>query len=141
MPFVRVFLDANILLDVVESRPGLVDESTAVLTLAETIHAELHIAWHSLATLYYLMRRGKSEREAMKEIDQILSWASVAPVDAKSPARARLLNFPDFEDAMQCVCAESCLADVIVTRNTKDFRQSPIPVMSPAEFLRVWGTP
>ena len=53
MPFVRVFLDANILLDVVEARPGLVDESTAVLTLAENIHAELHIAWHSLATLYY----------------------------------------------------------------------------------------
>lgn len=135
MDSVRVFLDTNILLDVIESRPGLVEESTAVLTLAENIHGELHLAWHSLATIYYLIRRGRSESAAMKEIDQILSWARVAPVDSRSAARARNLNFPDFEDAMQCVCAESCLADVIVTRNTKDFAGSLIPVMSPAEVL------
>ena len=131
----RVFLDTNILLDVIEARPGLVEESVDVLTLAEHLHAELYLAWHGLATIYYLVRRRKSEVTAMKEIDQILSWARVAPVDSRSAARARNLNFPDFEDAMQCVCAESCLADVIVTRNTKDFARSPIPVMSPAEFL------
>lgn len=50
-------------------------------------------------------------------------------------ARARTLKFPDFEDAMQCVCAESCQADIIITRNTKDFIQSPVLVLSPGEFL------
>lgn len=135
MHSVRVFLDTNILLDVIEARPRLVEESGAVLTLADDIHAELHLAWHSLATIYYLIRRGRSEAAAMKEIDQILSWANVAPVGSQSAARARSLNFPDFEDAMQCVCAENCVADVIVTRNTKDFALSSIPVMSPAEFL------
>lgn len=49
----RVFLDTNILLDVIESRPGLVEESAAVLTLAEVLQTELYIAWHSLATIYY----------------------------------------------------------------------------------------
>ena len=116
----RIFLDTNILLDVIESRPGLVDESSAVLTLAEKVDAELFIAWHSLATIYYLIRRGRSELATMKEIDQILAWACGAPVDSKSAARSRSLNLPDFEDAMQCACAESCLADVIVTRNTKE---------------------
>lgn len=131
----RVFLDTNVLLDVIEARPGLVEESSDVLTLAEGLQAELYIAWHSLATIYYIIRRGRSEEAAMAEIDQILAWANIAPVDSLSASRARNLNFPDFEDAMQCVCAESCLADVIVTRNTKDFTQSPIPVMSPSEFL------
>ena len=137
----RVFLDTNILLDVIEARPGLVEESANVFTLAEHLHAELYLAWHGLATIYYLIRRRKSEVAAMKEIDQILSWASVAPVDSKSAARARILNFPDFEDAMQCVCAESCLADVIITRNTKDFTPSPLRVLSPADFLQQHGNP
>lgn len=131
----RVFLDTNILLDVIESRPGLVEESTEVLTLAEVLQTELYIAWHSLATIYYLIRRGRSELLAMKEIDQILAWANIAPVDSLSAARARALNFPDFEDAMQCVCAESCMADMIITRNTKDFMSSPIPAICPFDFL------
>ena len=44
----RVFLDTNILLDVIQSRVGLVEESTAVIVLAEELDAKLFIAWHSL---------------------------------------------------------------------------------------------
>jgi len=131
----RLFLDTNILLDVIESRPGLVDESTSVLVLAEQLEARLFIAWHSLATIYYLIRRGRNEAETMEEVDQVLAWAEVAPVNASSATRARNLAFPDFEDAMQCVCAESCLADIIVTRNIRDFSSSPVPAMTPADFL------
>ena len=136
----RIFLDNNILLDVIESRPGLVEDSTAVLVLAEDLNAELFIAWHSLATLYYLIRRRRSESAAMQEVDRILRWANIAPVDALSASRARSLGFSDFEDAMQCVCAESCLADVIITRNTKDFASSPVQVSSPTDFLRIHGS-
>jgi len=135
----RVFLDTNILLDVIESRPGLVENSTAVLILAEELKADLFIAWHSLATLYYLIRRGRSETAAMQEIDQILDWAHIAPVDSSSAQRARSLSFPDFEDAMQCVSAENCLAEVIITRNTKDFAASPVQVLSPAGFIQSYG--
>jgi len=40
----RVFLDTNILLDVIESRPGFVEDSSAVLVLAEKMQADLFIA-------------------------------------------------------------------------------------------------
>ena len=50
----RVFVDTNILLDVIESRAGLVEESSAVLARAEALNAKLFIAWHSLTTIYYL---------------------------------------------------------------------------------------
>lgn len=135
----RVFLDTNILLDVVEARPGLVEDSSAVLVLCDEIQADLFIAWHSLATLYYLIRRRRSEAATIYEIDRILVWANIAPVDSDSATRARSLSFSDFEDAMQCVCAENCLADIIVTRNVKDFAASPIRVFSPADFLLQYG--
>ena len=75
------------------------------------------------------------------EVDQILAWADIAPVDGLSAIRARELNFPDYEDAMQCVSAENCIADIIITRNTKDFLASSVPVVSPTNFLSRYPAP
>ncbi|MFI0348039.1 MAG: hypothetical protein ACH346_04615 [Chthoniobacterales bacterium] len=48
---------------------------------------------------------------------------------------ALALNFSDLEDAMQCITAACFLAEVIVTRNLRDYKKSPIKAMSPAEVL------
>ena len=45
------------------------------------------------------------------------------------------IKFADFEDAMQFRCAQKAKADYIITRNTKDFTASSIPVYTPHEFL------
>jgi hypothetical protein len=42
----------------------------------------------------------------------------------------------DFEDALQAVAAESVGAQAVITRNAADYRRSPVPAVSPAEFLR-----
>ena len=59
----RVFLDTNILLDVLLNRPTLVSESEAVILRCEALEAEVFIAWHGLGTAYYLLRRGRSEAD------------------------------------------------------------------------------
>jgi predicted nucleic acid-binding protein len=41
----------------------------------------------------------------------------------------------DFEDALQLSAAICSTADIVITRNTTDFKNSPIPVMTPEEFL------
>jgi hypothetical protein len=46
----RVFLDTNILLDVLMNRPGLVDESEAANLRCESLGVEMFVAWHGLAT-------------------------------------------------------------------------------------------
>jgi predicted nucleic acid-binding protein len=45
------------------------------------------------------------------------------------------LNFNDFEDGIQYYTALESQANLIITRNLKDFKHSNIPVMSPKEFL------
>ena len=49
--------------------------------------------------------------------------------------RALALSMTDFEDAIQAAHAESCGAHLIVTRNTADFANSPVPAMTPEDFL------
>ncbi|MDB5110478.1 MAG: hypothetical protein JWR67_1592 [Mucilaginibacter sp.] len=45
-------------------------------------------------------------------------------------------NFSDFEDAVQFYAAKTAKADVIITRNIKDYTQSTIPVLTAEQFLR-----
>ena len=137
----RLFLDTNILLDIIEDRADFAEDSSAVLILAEQLGANLSIAWHGLATAYYIIRRSRTEYAALEEVDKILAWAEVAPVDTFSASRARTLQLPDFEDAMECVCAENCLADFIITRNVRDFVSSPIPAISPKDFVARFASP
>ena len=54
----RVFLDTNILLDILLNRADLVEESAAVILLCESSRYGMFIAWHGLATAYYLLLAG-----------------------------------------------------------------------------------
>ena len=42
----------------------------------------------------------------------------------------------DYEDAVQVIQALAAKVDVIVTRDVRDFANSPIRVLSPAEFVK-----
>lgn len=137
----RVFLDLNVVLDVLLARPGLAAESENVLLRCDDLNAEMFLAWHSLATAYYLLRRGRTEQDALADIDQILSWATIASVTDADARRARSLRFLDFEDALQVVSAESCVANCIVTRNLNDFRQSKVAALLPVDFLTRYPFP
>ena len=131
----RVFLDTNIVLDVLLNRPGLVTDSEAVILRCEVAGDAMFMAWHGVATAYYLIRRGRTEAEAMAELDRLLAWVRVAEATDANLRRARTLGFGDFEDALQVVSAEACAADVLVTRNVVDFARGRVPVMTPAQFV------
>ena len=44
-------------------------------------------------------------------------------------------GMPDFEDALQAAAAVACKAQVIITRNVRDFKKSPVPAMTPEQFV------
>ena len=45
--------------------------------------------------------------------------------------------FFDFEDAIQYEIAKENQQEIIITRNTKDFRKSDVPVFTPEEYLKL----
>lgn len=138
----RVFLDANILLDVAFERQPFVEDSQAVLDwCAEHADATL-IAWHSITNAYYLLRKPPIGDEGAREfLKDLLAWVDVAPTSKGVALDA--INTPggDLEDHLQARCAEQANADVIVTRNEADFKDSPVKAVSPGEFLRPQNQP
>jgi len=71
----------------------------------------------------------------MQFIADLLAWADVAQTSKADALWAVQAGLNDFEDALQLSAAISSTANIVITRNTTDFKNSPIPVMTPEEFL------
>lgn len=131
----RVLVDTNVILDVFMNREPWVESSAPVLRLAEAGSVNGLIAAHSVTTLHYLLARDLSRSRVRKALADLLQLLEVVPVDQDRLRHALALNWPDFEDAVQAACAESAGADYLVTRNKKDFQQSPVTAVTPAELI------
>lgn len=131
----KLFLDANVVLDVLARRPPGVEDSAAVLSLVEAGAAEGLVAVHSVTTLDYLLRRHLGREEAATVLVDLLGLVRAVAVDHELLLKAYSLGWEDFEDAVQAVCALEADADYLVTRNPADFEPLTIPVVTPAELL------
>ena len=136
-----LFLDRKSLVDVRLNRPAFVADRESLILRGDALGAERVVAGHGLATAYYLLKRGRTEPQAMVEADKILAWARVADCPDASARRARSLGFPDFKDALQAAAAEASAADGLVTRNTSDFARSRVPVLTPSQFRQRFPLP
>lgn len=133
-----VFIDTNILLDVLEKRVPHHVDSELVLERCDRLHQPVFFAWHGLATAFYIYSRKVGETAAHVALEQLLWSVSVAYTGQLEAMRAFRLPISDLEDAMQAVAADACDADCIVTRNKPDFTGSPVPVLTPQEFLAAY---
>ncbi|MCG6954672.1 MAG: PIN domain-containing protein [Gemmatimonadetes bacterium] len=131
----KLFLDITVVLDVLAKREPWFEDSATVLSLLDTDEFDGVVAAHSVATLFYLTAKELGRRRATARLLDLLKLVSVAPLDQESILKSLALGWPDFEDALQMLCADSSGADYLVTRNTQDFRSDSIPVVTPTELL------
>ncbi len=143
MPAMTVLIDTNVILDVLCNRPAFVQDSAAVMRLCETGRVCGAISALSVPNIMYILRKEltpERSREIITLLTQIFSIADLKGKDLTDAFRLQAdtsrPGIPDYEDALQCVAAARIKADCIVTRNTKDFRNSPVPALSPDDFLR-----
>ncbi len=71
----------------------------------------------------------------MRFIGRLLECVDACNVDEKILMAALASGFVDFEDAVQNAAAVESGIDIIVTRNTADYRTSPLTVLTPEEFV------
>jgi predicted nucleic acid-binding protein len=136
-----IYLDTNILLDIVEQRMPFYVSSQAVLDRCDELGFDLKVGWHGLATLFYIIAKKQSESYASQMIRGLLSWATVATVGHGDATKALGYGILDYEDAMQAASAAACSASWLVTRDAKGFAGSPVPPIEPNAFLARFGLP
>ena len=130
----KLMLDLNVLLDVVQLRQPHYAASAQVLDFA-LVNQCGSIAAHLLTTLHYLVAKYGNSKQADELIDWLLQNFSIVPATKTTFLRARTLNFADFEDAVVCAAAEEQRCRFIISRNSSDYKGSTVQSLTPAEFL------
>jgi predicted nucleic acid-binding protein len=126
----RILIDTDVLLDVALKRDEFYGASKAVVDWAEDVPGQAAVAWHSLSNVVHLTKA--SGKEFLRDLLEFIEVPNVGTDDAK-----RAFGFPmhDLEDALQAASALAFGAGVLVTRNLEHYRKSPVPAISPAQFL------
>jgi predicted nucleic acid-binding protein len=131
----KILVDTNVILDVLCNRPEFIEASSKVWKYCEVDQIEGYISALSVPNIVYILRKELTPQKTEQLIQQITMIFKV--VDLKSTdlkAAAKMLS-SDYEDALQAVTAERLRVDFIITRNVKDFKQSKVLALTPAELL------
>ena len=130
-----ILLDTDILIDVALDREPYSEPGFELLEHIESGVEPAAIAWHTISNLYYIVRPNLGDLTTRQFIRELTDFVYVAETDTESIRFATRLPMTDFEDAMQVAAAQACDAQFIVTRNVRDYEQSPIPAMTPQQSL------
>jgi predicted nucleic acid-binding protein len=130
----RVLFDTNVVLDLLLDRRPFSLDAARCFSRVEAGEIEGWLCGTTVTTLHYLIRKAVGAAKAREGISLLLFLFEIAPVNKTVLERALDLPFEDFEDAVLHESARLVNADVIITRNTADFKHSTIPVRLPGEI-------
>jgi predicted nucleic acid-binding protein len=132
---VIVLLDTDVLIDVALDRAPHAAPAAALLDRLDRQLGSAHVAWHTIANFYYLVSPTRGGRGTRDFVLDLLRFTDVAPATRDGVRRATRLGLRDFEDALQVVAAEACGAEVIATRNVRDYAKASVRAASPKTLL------
>jgi len=133
----KVFVDTNILVDLIADRPPFSKFAIELFEKAENNEAKLYTSSHSIATTHYLLKKHLPEKDLREIITSLLNLIELIPVDGNIVKKSLQSKHRDFEDAIQMFAAETINdMNFIVTRNLRDFKDANITVLPADELLK-----
>jgi predicted nucleic acid-binding protein len=132
----KILLDTDVILDFLLDRKPFSDDTLQVLLKCENKELQAFVTPVIVANTYYLLRQKASHVYVIEQLKRLLTIISVLSMDQRQVLSALDYKFTDFEDALQYFSAlQHTKIEAILTRNTKDFKLSVLPVFTPKEFL------
>ena len=132
----KLFLDTNVVLDLLGERKPFYDTAAKIATLADKGKIRLIVSALTYSTIFYLLSRFEDKEVVMDKLRKFKVIAETSDLTDKIVGKGLSSRFSDFEDVLQYHCAIKMDCSILITRNEKDFKTSEIPVMTPDEYLK-----
>lgn len=131
----RIFLDANILVSVLNKEYPLFSYSSRIVSLADRKDFEVFTSPLCLAIAFYFAEK-KNKRTARKKIGLLSEHLSIAAVtEATVKKTTKNHSIHDFEDGLEYYSALENKCECIITEDVKDFYFSEIEVLTGEKFF------
>ncbi len=131
----RLFLDTNVILDLLAERNPFYDSIAKLVTLAESKKLTVVASPLSFTTVEYVLTKIESAELVLVKLRKFKILCNVCEVNAEIIEKSLNSKFKDFEDAVQYFTALQSKCTFIITRNGKDFKFSALPIMTAEEYL------
>ena len=135
----RIFVDANVLVDLLTERRGFYDDAKKLFTLCTERKITPYISSVSIAIINYLLLKIYNEKKAREELEKIYRLTEILPFHKRIISLAHYSNFKDLEDGFQYFTAKESNINVIITRNQKDFQVNDISIITPKQFIEMFS--
>ena len=137
----NLFIDTDVIIDFLIDRKPFSREAAIIFTLIEQNKLKGYASSLTFSNLYYVLRKFESHTKVILKLDSLSKLLAILKVDDRIIRNSISSGFPDLEDSIQYYCAsDNKKIEVIITRNTKDYKNSDLPVMTPGDFLNTVGS-
>lgn len=133
----KLFVDTNIVLDLLSQRINFFEASQDFFTQAIDLNIKLVVSTLTFANTHYILKEQLKMGTVRSSLRKFKTLVEVASFDDKILELALEEEFRDFEDGIQYYIAIENACEAIITRNKKDFKKSIIPVLNATEFLKL----
>lgn len=134
----RILIDTDIILDFFFDRKPFSENAAKILSLCESKEIKGFITPVIISNVYYLLRQTAKHEKVIEKLRMLVSFTEILVIDKDAILQALNSDFKDFEDALQNYAAElDKEIDLILTRNTKDFKNSSLAVMTPDNYIKI----
>jgi len=131
----KLFLDTNIMLDLLGEREPHYHSAARIATLADKEEITIYFSALSYATVSYFLSKFEGIEATKMKLRKFNVISEICQLDEKIIEKSLNSDFPDFEDALQYFSALRANCDVIISRNAKDFKKAQLPVLTAEEYL------
>jgi predicted nucleic acid-binding protein len=133
----RIFLDANILVSVLNKEYPLFTYSARILSLADNQKFTVYTSPICLAIAFYFAEKKSGTQLAKRKIELLAEKLSITDVGKKEVLQSiQNKKVNDFEDGLEYYAAMSCNCDAIITEDMDDFYFSTTPVFDSRTFIK-----
>ncbi|MEM9921951.1 MAG: PIN domain-containing protein [Bacteroidota bacterium] len=132
----KLFIDTNIVIDLLSKREPFYKDAAKLFSLADRKKLRLIVSSLTFANTNYILSKltnPDSSREVLSKIKVLVKVAELNDKIIELSLNDK--SFTDFEDGLQYYTAIENEADVIITRNLKDFKNSTIPAITSSTYL------
>jgi predicted nucleic acid-binding protein len=131
----KIFIDSDIILDVLLARELFYEFSAKIFDLGISKKIELYSTAVVFSNVFYFIRK-KYEIEKSKELlKKLRQFINVLPVEGRIVDLALNSKFGDFEDGIQYFASKEHNIPVLITRNGKDYKEKEIIIQTADEYI------
>ena len=135
----KIFLDANVLVAVINKEYPLFSFASRILSVSDTKDFQVFTSPICLAIAFYFAEKKSGTSLAKKKVALLVSHIHIAPINEdvviKSISNKKII---DFEDGLEYYSALDSGCRTIITEDQGDFHFSEIEVLNCRDFMEIY---